>query len=142
MAKDYISHPGIIKEIKDNSLVVSIISTSGCASCQLKGACSASETTEKEVEVAKNTHQHYQRHQKVVVAMRKGMGMRAVWWAYILPFLLLLTSLFTLNYYLGNEGLAGLISLAILVPYYVLLHLSNKKLKRQFNFFIIDESTE
>ncbi len=138
MTADYISHKGIVKEIKAQSLVVSIITTSGCASCELKGACNASEMTEKEVEVFVNNADDYKLHQAVTVAMKKHLGIQAVWWGYILPFLLVVGSLIGISVVTDNQGLAGLISLALLVPYYIVLYYSRKLMKNKFNFFLID----
>ncbi len=138
-AADYISHKGIVKEIKAHSLIVSIITTSGCASCEIKGVCNASEMTEKEVEVAIDNANDYKLHQAVTVAMKKNMGLQAVWWGYLLPFLLVLGSLIGISVVTDNQGLAGLISLALLIPYYIILYYSRSRMKNKFNFFLIEE---
>lgn len=137
MSADYISHPGIIKEIKDNSLIVSIITTSGCASCEIKGACSASEMTEKEVEVAREKGQEYHRNQAVTVAMNKGLGLQAVWWAYLLPFLLVMGGLIGFGSITNEQGIVGILSLALLIPYYAILYLTRQRMKNRFAFYLV-----
>jgi len=68
--------------------------------------------------------------------MQKSLGTRAVMLGYFLPFLLvLLTLIVTLNIF-KSQGLAGLISLGVLVPYYMLLYFNKDRLKKTFTFKI------
>ncbi len=64
------------------------------------------------------------------------MGLKAVFLAYVLPLLMLLSSLFILNAILKNEGLAGLISLAGTAVYYIVLYQLRQKIEKQFNFVL------
>ena len=42
-SKKEVTHTGIVKEIGEGAIKVSIIVQSGCASCQIKGTCNISE---------------------------------------------------------------------------------------------------
>ena len=70
------------------------------------------------------------------MAGRTSLGMQAVLIAYLLPFLLMLFTLIFTMHYFDNEPLAAGLSLAVLVPFYVLLYFFRNKLKKNFSFFI------
>lgn len=132
-----IEHPGMITKIGDDEIDVMILSSSACSSCSAKAACNMSEMEEKIVKVKKpHDHQSYKTGQQVTVFMDGQMGFKAVFWGYILPFLLVLATLIiTLN--LGkSEGLAGLFALLILLPYYLLVYLFKENLSKRFRFYI------
>jgi len=130
-----IEHKGIIKKITDELILVSIIVNTSCASCEAKGACSASELDEKEVEV-RNFSEDYRVGEQVVVFFDESLGFRALFLGYILPFIVLMIVLLTVNGLGYGEGTAGLMALGSLVPYYLIIYLTNKKLKKTFSFSI------
>jgi positive regulator of sigma E activity len=75
----------------------------------------------------------------VQIMVSPGIGLRATFWAYFLPFLLmLLTIIFALK--LGaSESLSGFLSIGILPLYYLLIHLFKHRLKRQFQLKVIKQ---
>jgi len=133
---DSISHPGIIEGIDKKTIRVKILSQSACASCNMKGACNMSEMQEKIVEVDNNYPPKYKDGDQVSLIMEKSMGAKAVLLAYVLPFLVVLIALIVLTSVLESEGLAGITSLALVAPYYVILYLQRDKLKKTFHFRI------
>jgi sigma-E factor negative regulatory protein RseC len=56
--------------------------------------------------------------------------------AYLIPIVLLLAVLFVCLGLGMNEGLAALISIVALVPYYIVLYLKRDKLKQKFEYNI------
>lgn len=130
-----IEHSGVVKHLENNSVVVSIIKNSGCISCQAKKSCNVSEVEEKEVSV-KVKDESYSVGEKVMVYYNQSLGYRALLLGYVLPFLLVLTVLASLIIYGINEGLAGLFSLSILVPYYLILYFTRKQHLKTFSFSI------
>ena len=135
---DLIKHEAIVKEVKDNSIKVSIVSKSACLSCHLKSSCSVAEIQEKVIEVKNyNTGlDKYNVGEKVNVIMYKSLGIKALILGYIIPFFILLGVLIITFIYTNNEPLSGLLALASLGPYYFALFLSKNKLSKEFNFAI------
>ena len=133
---DDIFHSGIISEINKEKILVSIISHSACASCNAKGMCNISEMKEKIVEVNTQPGVNYKVGEEVTVLMKKSLGSQAVFLAYVLPFLIMISVLIILINLTGNEGLSGLISIAFLVPYFYMIYLLRNKLKKKFIFVI------
>jgi sigma-E factor negative regulatory protein RseC len=129
-----IEHQGIVDEVTDKEIKVKIISLSACASCHAKGACSVSDMEEKEVNVA--TTGNFRPGDKVMVVGSSAQGLQAAWWAYILPVVLIMTALFVTYAITNNESLAGLMSLLILAPYYLIIRGADKAMKKRFQFTI------
>jgi positive regulator of sigma E activity len=133
---DDIRHDGIIKSVESEVVNVSIVSKSACAACHAKGVCNVSELNEQVLEIPRVKGETYKVGAHVQVSMHKTLGMRAVFLGYILPFLLLLTTLIISFSLLKNDGLAGVMSLAILVPYYAILYRFRDHFRRTFRFRI------
>lgn len=118
-----IKHLGIVENIDGFHLKVRIVQTSACSSCSIKGHCSASETKEKLIDVYNhNPSLNPQVGQRVMITGSTSMGMKAVGWAFIMPFLILLVSLFvSMKLTQHDEVLSALVALLMLVPYYIIL---------------------
>lgn len=129
-----IFHEGVIKQVNDQTLFVSIISTATCASCQVKGACSASDMKEKIVEVKKTANKEYQVGEKVNIAIDQSVGTWAVLIGYVFPLIVVVTALIILTNIMDNEGYAGLLSIGLLIPYYGILYLTRKITADSFEF--------
>lgn len=131
---DEISHDGTIIDIKDSIIYVKIIAMASCASCHAKGACSASDIEEKIVEVKEPSSHNYKNGDFVTVLLNQSAGIKAVLMGYIYPFLLILITLIITTNLIENQGVAGLISLLTLVPYYGILYLTRNKQRKTFSF--------
>ena len=132
---DTIKHLGIVENINGSYVQVRILQTSACASCSVKGHCNASETKEKLIDVYNGKDIHCQVGQHVLICGTTSMGMKAVWLAFCIPFLLLLGALFLFMALTGGDEIkAALFSLATLIPYYLILYMCRKRLSRAFTF--------
>ena len=131
-----IKHLGIVENIDGFHLKVRIVQTSACSSCSIKGHCSASETKEKLIDVYNhNSSLNPQVGQRVMITGSTSMGMKAVGWAFIMPFLILLVSLFvSMKLTQHDEVLSALVALLMLVPYYIILFLCRGHFSRTFVF--------
>lgn len=135
MSANTISHTGTIKSINDQHLIVKIISQAACASCQAKGACSSSDSSEKEVEVIQNADSFFI-GEEVLVVGTLSQGYKALLFAYLIPLALLVINLLILNTYTKNEAFSALGALLSLAPYYFILYLNREKIQNSFNFAI------
>ena len=130
---ELLRHTGIVKQVNPTSLVVSIINQSACSGCHAKGACTVADLQEKEIKIT-TFRKNYTPGTMVTVIFRESSGMKALFIGYVLPFLILLTTLIIAIEVTGNEIYGGLIALAMLVPYYFALYFSKDKLKKIFTF--------
>ncbi len=127
-----VSHEGIVVKNSDGKLQVMIVSKASCASCQLKGVCSASDLAEKIIDV-KST-ENFEEGEKVEVVMEESQGLLAVFFTFFIPFVLMATAMGIVFSQTGKQGIAGLASLAVLPPYYFILWLLKDKMKKYFSF--------
>ncbi|WP_420844395.1 SoxR reducing system RseC family protein [Maribellus sediminis] len=126
-------HRGFVKAVSDDKLIVTIISQSACSSCHAQGACSVSDFQDKEIEISEFKG-IYKAGQEVTVIFRESKGFTALFWGYILPFLIVLITLIVTLEISGNELKAGLLSLGVLIPYYTTLYFLRHHLKKIFKF--------
>jgi len=136
-----IEHTGIIESIQDHRFRILITQQSACSECDVKGACTISGQQEKIVEV-ESFDSSFKVGEKVLLAGKNTFGLLAVFLAFVIPFILILITLVSLKSLVSNEIISGGIALFILVPYYLILSLFNKKLKTKFNFEIKKEYNE
>ena len=130
-----IEHSGFVTRVEGKNIQVQIIQMSACSSCHAKGACSAADMDEKFVDV-ESTDDTLRIGDQVNIVGESSTGLLAVLLAFVIPFMLILTSLFFLRNIVPNEAVSGTVSLALLIPYYIILSLFNKKLKRKLQFRI------
>ena len=131
-----IKHQGIVENIQGSHLSVRIVQTSACAACSAKGHCSSADSKDKIIDIIDTAASSYRVGEKVMVIGETSMGMMAVVLAFIIPFVLLIFSLFLFMALMENELYSALLSLAILIPYYFILWLNKTRLKQKFSFTI------
>ena len=136
MTNNTIKHLGIVENIQGSHLSVRIVQTSACAACSAKGHCSSADSKDKIIDIIDTAASSYRVGEKVMVIGETSMGMMAVVLALIIPFILLIFSLFLFMALMENELYSALLSLAILIPYYFILWLNKTRLKQQFSFTI------
>ncbi len=132
-----ISHSGIVESIREGCVQVRILQTSACAACKVAGHCHASESKEKIVDVL-NVHDasRLKVGDNVTVCASRHVANRALLLGFGLPLLLLVSVLLIALKLLSDEGLAAMMALLALVPYYVLLYLLRDKIRQKMAFFI------
>lgn len=94
------------------------------------------DTANKRVDVAVSSSEAYRLGQQVNVQMHYSLGMKALFWGYVAPLLLLLAVLILTLLISDNELTAGSAALLSLLPYYSILWLLKKQLKEKFSFTI------
>ncbi|HQB85771.1 MAG: SoxR reducing system RseC family protein [Bacteroidales bacterium] len=130
--KNRIQHDGMVKEVGTDSVIVSIVSCAACAGCKARGFCGMTESEEKTIDI--RGRYNVSPGDKVTVQMEESTGMKAVVLSYLVPVLIIMGGLFVLQSLPVNELFAGLISIALLVPWFLILYLSRKKIERSFTF--------
>ncbi|GAF04741.1 SoxR reducing system RseC family protein [Saccharicrinis fermentans] len=132
----FVEHTGYVESFNSDQVKVRILSESACASCHAKGACTASDMKEKVIDVSTYGVDHLAVGQQVVIRGQKSLGLKASLIAYIFPFILVFITLFVVHGITKSEGIAGIASLAVLVPYFIGVKLYTPKLEKTFVFTI------
>ncbi len=131
-----IEHKGVIASISGNKLSVKILQESACSSCHAKGACMAADSKEKRVDITDFTGK-YKINDSVTIEGKESMGYKAVFWAFVIPLLILvLTIVLATSVWKLGEMEAAITSIIALAPYYVILYLLRNKMANSFKFTI------
>lgn len=131
-----VRHDGEIISITPKVVTVKIESSSLCAACHAKGACTAADKAEKIIEAVNIYNLKLEVGERVSVTMKRSLGIRAVVISYVVPLFILLFLLLTLHVLQLGELWTGLISLVGVGLYYLGLFLFKKKIASNFVFTI------
>jgi sigma-E factor negative regulatory protein RseC len=122
---NYLEHIGLVTDTQQGRVKIALVG-SGCSACH-NSLCMLGDSKAKEVEVLTN-ESLFQSGDEVVVKINPASGYRAVLLLYVSPFLVVLLTLVFMMQSGYPEGLSGVASLFILVPYFGILYLLRKKL--------------
>ena len=131
-----ISHTGVIERIEGGSMKVRIVQTSACAACKVASHCNAAESKVKIVDVFGCDTTNYSTGQEVTVWASKDVANKALLLGFGVPFLLLVCVLIIALRLTASEGVAALVALGSLVPYYFALWLLRDRIQRGISFQI------
>ncbi len=134
MSEDCTGQSGIIKHIGSGELHVEIMNRSSCSNCHAKSACLVMDEKAKMIVV--QGEGDYKIGDTIMVKIDNKLGLKAVFFGYFFPFLLVVALLVGLILIGMSEIGAGMISLAILPVYYLILYLLRDKLKNKFSLRI------
>lgn len=131
-----IKHTGVVDHVENGCVVVKIMQSSACSACKVAAHCNASETKEKMVEVQDSDAARFAQGDRVVVVADSSVGFRASLYGYLLPLVLMVATLVVVLKMTQSEGVAALLALGILIPYYIGLYLMRNKLRSRLQFSI------
>ncbi len=141
MEKNEIIHQGFIAAMDADHIEVSIESKSACASCHASGACNAADKSTRLINIKNSPlYRHLKIGDWVTVQGNFSSGLKAVLFAYVIPFVLILITLMIASAVTNNNLFSGLLALGITIPYFAILYFNRKKFEKQFSFFIKTEA--
>lgn len=129
-----IEHTGIVQKSDSRSVTVKISQLSACSGCHAEGSCSLTGKKEKIVEIQGNYN--LAAGDNVTVIMEKSMGYAAVLLGYLIPAILVVLILVILGSLPVSELIAGIGSIAALIPYYLILWFFRERISNKFIFNI------
>ena len=132
-----INHQGTVAEIYGNSLRVRITQRAACSECKVSAHCHIAEQKEKMVDVhhVKDIGQ-YHIGETVTLTFADKTGMRAVWMAFVVPFLIMVVAIFVCSMFTDSEPMMAFTGILVLIPYYIALFLLRDRLKERFAFHV------
>ncbi len=117
--EDHITHQGLITNIHHEKATIQLILQEECHSCGIKEFCGVTDEDRSHLDVPRDD---LKVGDEVVVKLKPGTGLKAMFWAYIFPFLLIVTSLIVGNSMNIAEYWSGLFAVSLLAPYYLGLY--------------------
>ncbi len=136
LGEERVTHPGVVKKIEGNKAEISVISKASCVSCSLNNVCSVSDMKEKIIEVDLADLGQHNEGENVTVEMKQSYGTWAVLLGYFFPFLVLFFGLMLFLHWGLDQGLAGILAIALLIPYYAILYLMRNFFKKRFRYHV------
>ncbi len=136
MAKNEVSHKGIVKSVTPELTTVEILSLSACAECHAKGMCGIADSEIKEISVPTDPYSDHKPGDEVEVMLKKSMGLKAVWISYVIPLFILMILILSLSSVTVHEVYAGLGAIAGVALYYLLIYIFRDRLAKDFVFYI------
>ena len=130
-----ITHQGVVSKISSNKITVALKGNVNCEGCKAQSACGVSDSNDKEIEIM-NPTQSFQLNESVDVMLKRELGLKAVFWAYVFPFILMIIVLVATSFFF-KEWVSGLLSLFILIPYYFLLYVMKDSFQKAFQVSIL-----
>ena len=131
MANTRVSHEGTVINVADGKVAVKIEVKSACSACHARSMCSVSELSEKVIEAL--PAESLSVGDSVVVEMEEKFGLKAVFYVFFIPFVLMASTLFVSANFV-SEAVSALFSLLVLAPYALLLALLKPYFAKQFVF--------
>lgn len=129
-----ITHKGRVKQIDNTRIQVQIMQASACSACEAKSLCHSAESKEKMIEVHAADAADFEVGQEVMLVGTLSQGLKAVVYAYVIPLILMLVVLFLSLLRGMDETLSALLSIGVLIPYYLIIYLLRHHLTRKFSF--------
>ena len=133
-ASEKIEHEGIVESVGTSRVNVRIVNESACSACHANGTCSAADLQDKLIEISTNDSELYSVGQKVVITGQSKQGFKAALFAYVIPTVLMISSMLITFTITNNDILSGILALGILIPYFTIISLLRKKLQKTFSF--------
>jgi len=129
-----IEHDGIVLKSDKNSVTVKITSVSACSGCHAESSCTLPDKKEKIIDIS--GMYNVVPGEAVIVLMKNSIGYAAVLLGYVIPMILVVALALILDSLSTSELITGLGSLAVLVPYYLILWFFRKRIYNNFKFKI------
>lgn len=134
--KNEIRHTGRIVSIDPVVTKVEIIRSSACSACHAKELCGFSEEEKKIVEVPTDGFALHEVGEQVEVCLKRTMGMKAVWIAYVLPLVVLMAAILVMSAFGLGELVMGLGAIGCVALYYLVVWCLRDRLNDEFIFYI------
>jgi len=132
-----ITHEGIVVGVEGENVTVRFVRNSACSQCHAKALCSGSTSeSESRTVVAKSYGLPYYVGEEVRFTVASGVAWSAVRWAFMVPTLLVLASLFLAVHLWHSEMMACLVTFVVLAVYYFVFWLNRKRLEKRVEFVL------
>ncbi|MDI9551450.1 MAG: SoxR reducing system RseC family protein [Bacteroidales bacterium] len=133
-----ISHKGRIVSVSGDRISVEIVSESACAACRVSGLCGVADSKKKIVEIRVVGKTGWKVGQEVIVCLGQSMGLKAVFYSYVIPLLILLILILSLSTIGLSDWATGLIAVGGVACYYLAIYFFRDRFAGNYEFYIRD----
>lgn len=129
-----IRHQAKVTRILPEAVEVAMLAGEACGSCRVKSKCGMGESRERLLIIETPEAAFFDVGEAVDVTTEQSMGIKAVYYAYIFPFLFVMAVLLILLQSGCGELTSGLAALGALGLYYVILYLLRDRIAKEITF--------
>ena len=133
---EIVSHKGKVISSDKGIVRVEIISESACSACHAAGLCGLAESKKKIVDVPSIPGTSYEPGREVEVCLARKTGLKAVLLSYAIPAMILLILILSLSLIGLGELAVGVITIAGVALYYLILYFCKGRLAEGWDFYI------
>lgn len=135
MKDDYTLHSGTVVEKTAEKYRVQITLNDACGHCSNQKACAIFGSDKRIIEVPRDARTpEAEVGETVNVRMHTQSGMKAVFYAYLLPVLLLMCVVIVLYAFRLGEQIVAISAVGTMVLYYIVFYFFRKRLEKKFSF--------
>ena len=136
MKNDKIEYQGVIERIEGDCAFVQISQLLSCEGCAAQALCTPEQQQTREIEVVIPPEEiNWNVGQQVLIIGSTRMARTTIAWTFIIPLLIFMATLVIARHSVGlPETTAGIIALATIPLYLIILRLVSPRLKRELQF--------
>lgn len=131
-----VSHKGKVLSSDGGTVRVEIVSESACGACHASGLCGLAESKKKIIDVRSGPGRVFQPGEEVEVCLAGKTGLKAVLFSYVIPVGILLFLILYLSRIGLGELVSGVLSVAGVALYYLILYFFRDRLAEGYEFYI------
>jgi sigma-E factor negative regulatory protein RseC len=132
----HIEHRAVVVSVDAPIVEVEMTVEEACAGCRAKEICGVGTAERRVVAVHDTFAKSYKVGEEVTISIEEIMGVRAVTYAYIVPFFIMISLLFGLKAADMSDLVAGGSSLLAAGVYYIVLYFLRDRLEKEIVFKI------
>lgn len=129
-----ISHEATVRSVEQDSVTVSLSPGVSCSGCMAERSCGMTGDSDRVIKIDGSFDIHP--GEKVEVSIKESQGYMALFLGYLLPLILVITTLIIFSIQHAGELVSGLASIGILIPYYIILWICRRFVGKKFSFNI------
>lgn len=132
-----IEHDGTVVSVESGRVLVDVEVGEACGACASRRQCALGQASQhRAIEIAASDASSYSVGERVTVAVRKGAGIGAVIFGYVIPLAVLVAVLVACVCAGTTDGTAAIVSLAAVAVYYAALYAFRGKISEKISFTI------
>ena len=129
-----IEHKAVVVAVERNIVEVEMTVNEACHECRAKDLCGATSGEKRVVAIHDTFAKTYTPGEEVIVTLDEIMGVKAVIYAYIIPFFIMIAVLFGTKAFEASDLVSGGGALGAAALYYVGLWLMRGKIEKDIVF--------
>jgi sigma-E factor negative regulatory protein RseC len=134
--KHFVGHKGKVVSVSETGIDVKIERNEACSGCKNKTSCQMGKVDEQIISVKTKQKNIYSLGEEVLISMKTSLGLKAVLYAYVLPFLLLLIAFVIAYRFIVSEVLQIIFALIPVFVYYTILYKIRHRMEKTFQVYI------